>query len=64
MGGGVTYHERTAYRRGALGGGFLDWRARPQVFKTYRGLFVVPLPWDFTGSSKPFFLVLFEPLTD
>lgn len=64
MGGGVTYHERTAYRRGALGGGFLDWRARPQVFKTYRGLFVVPLPWDFTGSSKPFFQVLFEPLTD
>lgn len=62
--GGVSYHETTAYRRGALGGGFLDWKARPQVFKTYRGLFEVPLPWEFKGSSTPFFQVLFEPVPE
>lgn len=64
MGGGVSYHERTAYRRGALGGGFLDWNARPQVFKTYRGLPEVALSRDIEGSSRPFFQVLFDPLPE
>ncbi|ROR03277.1 SagB-type dehydrogenase family enzyme [Desulfosoma caldarium] len=64
MGGGVAYHERTAYRRGALGGGFLDWNARPKVFKTYHGLPEVPLSWDIEGSSKPFFQVLFDPIPE
>lgn len=64
MGGGVSYHERTAYRRGGLGGGFLDWNIRPEIFKTYQGLPTValPKPEDLQRSSRPFFQVLFDPV--
>ncbi len=55
----VGYHRQTAYRRGALGGGYLDWSARPSVYKDYRGLPTVALPEDILGFHKPFFEVLF-----
>lgn len=55
----IGYHRQTAYRRGALGGGYLDWSARPGVYKTYRGLPTVPLPEDIQGVHQPFFEVLF-----
>ncbi len=64
MGGGVSYHERTAYRRGGLGGGFLDWNTRPEIFKTYQGLPTVVLPEldDLQRVSRPFFKMLWEPV--
>lgn len=55
----VGYHRQTAYRRGALSGGYLDWSARPSVYKDYRGLPTVALPEDIRGFHKPFFEVLF-----
>lgn len=54
------YHEKTVYRRGALGGGFLNWNSRPEVFKTYRGLPSVTLAAEIQGGHKPFFQVLWE----
>jgi len=32
------YHSSTSYERGSLGGHYLDWRAKPEPFKTYEGL--------------------------
>jgi len=55
----VGYHRQTAYGRGALGGGYLDWSARPAVYKDYRGLSTVALPEDIRGFHRPFFEVLF-----
>ncbi len=55
----IGYHRQTAYRRGALGGGYLDWSARPDVYKTYRGLPEVALPEDIQEVHRPFFEVLF-----
>lgn len=54
----VGYHRQTAYRRGALGGAYLDWSARPAVFKDYRGLPAVALPEDIRGGDRPLFEVL------
>lgn len=54
------YHRRTSYGRGALGGGTLDWSARPAVYKNYRSLPTVPLPDDIRGVHRPFFEVLFH----
>lgn len=56
----VGYHRQTAYGRGALGGGYLDWSARPAVYKNYRGLPTVALPEDIRGFHRPFFEVLFR----
>jgi SagB-type dehydrogenase family enzyme len=38
------YHSRTGYNRFDLGGGGLDFRNQPKVFKSYPGLSTVPLP--------------------
>jgi SagB-type dehydrogenase family enzyme len=32
---GDRYHEETKYARGRLPGGFLDWRAKPETYKSY-----------------------------
>jgi SagB-type dehydrogenase family enzyme len=32
---GDHYQEETKYARGKLGGGFLDWRRRPETYKAY-----------------------------
>ncbi|WP_448384189.1 SagB/ThcOx family dehydrogenase [Desulfosoma sp.] len=55
----VGYHRQTAYGRGALGGGYLDWSARPAVYKNYHGLSTVALAEDIRGVHRPFFEVLF-----
>jgi SagB-type dehydrogenase family enzyme len=41
---GVDYHRRTSYRRGSIGGHFLDWANQPKVFKTFDGLDRIRLP--------------------
>jgi SagB-type dehydrogenase family enzyme len=39
-----SYHPRTAYRREAMSGGYLDWANQPRPFKRYLGLEPRPLP--------------------
>lgn len=34
---GDRFQEETKYSRGRLGGGFIDWRTKPEPFKTYPG---------------------------
>jgi SagB-type dehydrogenase family enzyme len=46
------YHSRTSYSRFDLGGGGLDFRNQPRVFKSYPGLSTVPLPQVIAWPEK------------
>ncbi|SMC20749.1 SagB-type dehydrogenase domain-containing protein [Desulfacinum hydrothermale DSM 13146] len=55
---GFRYQEHTAYSRGHLGGGYLDWTARPSPFKEYRNLPSVDLPGEVSGAGTGFWDVV------
>jgi SagB-type dehydrogenase family enzyme len=40
------YHRQTSYWRNQMSGHSLDWANQPSVYKTYRGIPVIPLPED------------------
>ncbi len=41
---GDRFQEETKYLRGRLGGGYLDWKAKPEPYKTYPGAPRIQLP--------------------
>jgi SagB-type dehydrogenase family enzyme len=51
---GRRYQRKTAYARGALGGGYLDWASQPSLFKHYRDLPTTDLPGELTPSGTTF----------
>lgn len=44
MASGERFQEESKYFRGKLGGGFLDWRRRPEPYKNYPGAVRIKLP--------------------
>src|SRR5690242_12964776 len=51
----LAYHEATKHSVDGLrrSGHFLDWDVMPRPFKVYTDVEPIPLPRDFTGSSRP-----------
>lgn len=53
QGVGEIFQEETKYIRGKLGGGFLDWRKKPETYKTYPSVPRVKLAPPQTDGGMP-----------
>ena len=58
----LAYHERTKHSAASVygGGHHLDWANMPRPFKVFPALDPIPLPRDFTTSTRPAVTVLEE----
>jgi SagB-type dehydrogenase family enzyme len=54
------YHSHTSYKRGRMGGHYLDWQNQPDVFKKYQGITPIPLPDETPSLIKDLWSVLKE----
>jgi SagB-type dehydrogenase family enzyme len=54
------YHSYTSYKRGRMGGHYLDWQNQPDVFKKYQGVTPIPLADEILSLKKDLWSVLKE----